>query len=73
MDKLSKFGRLRFESGKHYTVDRIANRYGKTVLRLKFKNFEEMELFFIEELIGSDVMEGSASKVIGTTLLIWDR
>ena len=28
---------------------------------------------FIEELIGTGMMTGSFSKVIGTTLLIWDR
>lgn len=73
MDKANELGALRFTSGKKYTVERIANRNGKTVVRLKFETFEELELFFIEELIGSGVMEGSASKVIGTTLLIWDR
>jgi hypothetical protein len=56
-----------------YTAQTITNRHGKNVLRLRFENFEALERFFVEELIGSDMMKGSASKVIGTTLLIWDR
>jgi len=49
------------------------NKHGKAVLRLRFESFEALEAYFADELIGSDMMEGSASKVIGTTLLIWDR
>lgn len=56
-----------------YTAQTITNKHGKNVLRLRFENFEELERFFMDELIGSDMMKGSASKVIGTTLLIWDR
>lgn len=56
-----------------YTAQKITNRHGKAVLRLRFENFEELERFFMDELIGSDAMKGSASKVIGTTLLIWNR
>lgn len=56
-----------------YTAQTVTNKHGKDVLRLRFNNFEELERFFMDELIGSDAMKGSASKVIGTTLLIWDR
>ncbi len=56
-----------------YTAQRITNQHGKAVLRLRFESFESLETYFADELIGSDMMEGSASKVIGTTLLIWDR
>jgi len=49
------------------------NKHGKAVMRLRFESFEALEAYFADELIGSDMMEGSASKVIGTTLLIWDR
>lgn len=56
-----------------YTAQTITNKHGKNVLRLRFEDFEELERFFMDELIGSDAMKGSASKVIGTTLLIWDR
>ena len=56
-----------------YTAQTITNRHGKKVLRLRFEDFEELERFFMDELIGPDAMKGSASKVIGTTLLIWDR
>lgn len=56
-----------------YTAQTITNKHGKAVLRLRFESFEALETYFADELIGSDMMEGSASKVIGTTLLIWDR
>lgn len=56
-----------------YTVQTITNKHGKAVLRLRFESFEALETYFADELIGSDMMKGSASKVIGTTLLIWDR
>lgn len=56
-----------------YTAQTITNKHGKNVLRLRFQSFDELERFFMDELIGSDAMKGSASKVIGTTLLIWDR
>lgn len=56
-----------------YTAQTITNKHGKDVLRLRFESFGAMEAFFADELIGSDMMEGHASKVIGTTLLIWDR
>jgi len=49
------------------------NKHGKAVLRLRFESFEALEAYFADELIGSDMMEGSASKAIGCTLLIWDR
>lgn len=62
-----------FYIGSTDTAQTIMNQHGKTVLRLCFKDFEELERFFVEELIGSGMMKGSASKVIGTTLLIWDR
>jgi len=57
----------------NYQVDHLKNKHGARITRFRFKTFEELELFFMDELIGSDMMEGSASKVIGTTLLIWDR
>lgn len=69
----TKFGEIRINTKHQFEMQRIANTHGKTVLRLKFASFEALELFLIEELIGSDLMKGSASKVIGTTLLIWDR
>ena len=56
-----------------YTAQTITNRHDRKVLRLRFEDFEELERFFMDELIGPDAMKGSASKVIGTTLLIWDR
>ena len=51
----------------------IENDWGVKVLRMQFPTGAELESFFIHELIGSNIMHGSASKVIGTTLLIWDR
>lgn len=56
-----------------YTASNTRNKHGKNVLRLRFKNFDDLETYFTNELIGSELMKGSASKVIGTTLLIWDR
>lgn len=46
---------------------------GKIVVRLGFRDFATLERFFSEELIGAPMMSGSVSKIIGTTLLIWDR
>lgn len=54
-------------------VDTFKNKHGATVLRLRFETFEALEAYFAENLIGADAMKGSASKVIGKTLLIWDR
>jgi len=56
-----------------YTAQTVTNKHGKTVLRLIFKNIEALERFFMDQIIGSDMMKGSASKIIGTTLLIWDH
>lgn len=56
-----------------YEADSFINPNGKHVTRMRFASFEDLERFFVEELIGSDMMKGSSSKVIGTTLLIWDR
>jgi len=56
-----------------YKAKIIRNKQGKAVMRMEFEGVEELELFFMDELIGSDMMKGSASKVIGTTLLIWDK
>ena len=55
------------------SAESTRNKHGKAVLRLRFESFEALETYFADELIGSDMMKGSASKVIGTTLLIWDR
>lgn len=49
------------------------NKHGKAILRLRFDTFKALEEYFAEELIGSPLMEGSASKVIGTTIIIWDK
>lgn len=57
----------------NYEVEHLTNKRGARITRLRFKNFEDLERFFVDELIGSQMMDGSASKVIGTTLLIWDR
>lgn len=51
----------------------ITNRRGVKVTQLCFASVEDLEVFFIEELIGSDLMAGSASKAIGKTLLIWEK
>ena len=56
-----------------YTARTLTNKHGKKVLRLRFETFDALEKYFIEELIVSGMMTGSSSKVIGTTLLIWDR
>jgi len=56
-----------------YTAEVVTNDRGVSVLRLQFRTGAELERFFIHELLGSEAMKGSASKVIGTTLLIWDR
>ncbi len=57
----------------NYEVEHLTNKRGARITRLRFKSFEDLERFFVDELIGSQMMDGSASKVIGTTLLIWDR
>ena len=56
-----------------YAAQSFTNKHGKKVLRLRFETFDALEKYFIEELIGTGMMTGSSSKVIGTTLLIWDR
>lgn len=40
--------------------DVTRNKHGKAVLRLRFESFEALETFFADELIGSDMMDGSA-------------
>jgi hypothetical protein len=55
-----------------YKVDTLT-RKGRAVTRLRFDTFEDLEEFFLDKLIGSDLMIGQASKVIGKTLLIWER
>jgi len=57
----------------NYNYDEFTNKKGKLVGRFRFQNFEDLEAFFAEELIGSAVMKDKSSKVIGTTLLIWNR
>lgn len=56
-----------------YTAKTVKNKNGASVTMMRFRDFEALEAFFMDELIGSDFMKGRASKVIGTTLLIWDR
>lgn len=56
-----------------YEARSIVNQHGKRILRLQFDNPADLERYFIEELIGSDMMKGCASKAIGSNLLIWDR
>ncbi len=51
----------------------VKNRRGIPVMRYRFLSPEDLERWFIEELVGSEDMDGCASKVVGTTLLIWDR
>ena len=56
-----------------YAARTLTNRHDKRVLVLRFETLDALETYFIEELIGSGMMADSSSKVIGTTLLIWDR
>ena len=56
-----------------YTVELETSKHGKEIHVLRFDTSDELERFFIEELIGSETMKGRASKAIGATLLIWDR
>jgi hypothetical protein len=56
-----------------YKARSFTNKLGKHVVRMEFENVIELERFFIDELLGSPMMEGSASKAIGRILLIWDR
>ena len=56
-----------------YTVEVCQNSNRDTYLRLRFNSFDALETFFCENLIGSGLTAGFASKVIGTTLLIFDR
>ena len=58
---------------RNYRAHHFKNAHGARITRIRFPTFEELEEFFIEELIGSEEMAGCASKVIGKTLLIWDR
>jgi len=56
-----------------YKASSFKNQHGKHIVRMQFNSPSELESFFIHELIGSNMMKGSASKAIGCTLLIWDR
>ena len=56
-----------------YKAKSFRNSRGVAVLRMEFESPADLELFFTEELIGSDMMKGSASKAIGSVLLIWDK
>lgn len=55
-----------------YMVKIVKNKIGKSVMLMCFCDFEVFEVFFMDELIGFDLMKGCVLKVIGIMLLIWD-
>lgn len=56
-----------------YTARRVKNRQGVTVLALDFETTDDLQAFFVNQLIGTNMGKKSEHEVIGTTLLIWDR
>ena len=56
-----------------YIASSFTNGHGKNIVRLQFNSTEDLEEFFIHEMIGLEKMKKSSSKAIGRTLLIWDR
>jgi hypothetical protein len=56
-----------------YDVSIITARSGKKVVRLEFDTIPQLETFFLDELIGTELLDQSETKTIGTVLLIWDK
>lgn len=59
-------------SAAEYTLHIETNTQGSRILVLRFQSARSLEHFFID-LIGTGMMDKSDTKVIGTTLLIWDK
>ena len=43
------------------------------MVRLEFDTIPQLETFFLDELIGTELLDQSETKTIGTVLLIWDK
>lgn len=56
-----------------YFTQHLTNANGVTYTKIAFRSFDDLERFFVENMIGSAIVAGQSSKVIGTTLLIFDR
>jgi hypothetical protein len=56
-----------------YRIDKVKNAVGQEVYRFEFENVQDLEQFFIDNMIGNAKMSGRASKAIGTVLLVWDK